>query len=149
MNVTITSCKNPEVEQELVAATKFFAEELLSHKMLPHITVHLIMKSSMKDLGSCGVSFYNDWYKPREFEIELRKYRSMRSTLITLAHEMVHLKQFAKGELNANQNRWCKVPFDIHRSTYLEYPWEVEANRKERILYKLYTQQNHIRNHHG
>lgn len=142
MKLRVTGCKKPEMEQELVAATKFFAEHLLSQKMLPHISVELVMRTTIKDLGNCGVTFYNDWYKPREFQIELRRHRSIKSTLLTLAHEMVHLKQFARGELNAHQTRWHKKPFNTKETTYLEYPWEVEANRAEHVLYGLYKKQN-------
>ena len=108
--------------------------------MLPHIDIEIVMKSKMKDLGSCMVSYYNDWYQPREFEIELRKYRSLKLTLLTLAHEMVHLKQFAKKELNCDQTRWMGKSFDSENVSYHDYPWEVEANSMECILYTLYME---------
>jgi len=138
MNIIVTGCKDPIFEQHLLSATRFFGKELLSKKMLPYIDIEIVMKSKMKDLGSCMVSYYNDWYQPREFEIELRKYRTLKLTLLTLAHEMVHLKQFAKKELNCDQTRWMGKSFNSEDVSYHDYPWEVEATSMEYVLYGLY-----------
>lgn len=140
MNITVTGCKDEALEQELIKATRFFAKELLSRKMMPHIGIDIVLKTRLPDLGSCMVTYYNDWYKPREFEIELRKHRSLKNTLITLAHEMVHLKQFAKGELNCEQTRWKGVKFDSDAIDYHSYPWEIEASSMERLLYHAYEE---------
>lgn len=95
----------------------------------------------MRDLGTCCIAEYNDWYKARIFEIELRKYRTIKNTLITLAHEMVHLKQFAKGELNEDHTKWLKQTFNSDEINYYELPWEIEASSNEYILYGLYEQE--------
>lgn len=139
MNVTVTGCRDPQMERELVNATRFFGRFLLSRKMLPNISVEIMMKTTIPDLGSCAITYYNDWYKPREFEIELRRHRSLKNTLKTLAHEMVHLKQFAKCELNAEQTRWHRAPINTDDMSYMDYPWEQEANDLEHILYDVYT----------
>jgi hypothetical protein len=95
------------------------------------------MRSKLDVLGSCAVTYFNDWYKPREFEIELRKYRSVNKTIEALAHEMVHLKQFAKCELDVNLTKWCgkQVAED---TSYIDLPWENEALLMEPILMDVY-----------
>jgi hypothetical protein len=55
--------------------------------------------------------------------------------LLTLAHEMVHVKQYAKGQVKNNSQG--KVRFWMGKSVrkdYYEQPWELEAFSKERIL---------------
>lgn len=55
--------------------------------------------------------------------------------LLTLAHEMVHVKQYAKGQVKNNSRG--KVRFWMGKSVkkdYYEQPWELEAFGKERIL---------------
>jgi hypothetical protein len=59
MNVEIKGCKDPILEEELIKASHFFAEELLTHQMLPHISLLISMRSTMRDLGTCGVTHYN------------------------------------------------------------------------------------------
>ena len=146
MIVRVSGCKDPEMELELQRATQFFASELLSRQMLKHIEVDIVMKTTIKDLGSCCIAFYNDWYKAREFEIELRRHRSRKNTLLTLAHEIVHLKQFAKGELNCNHTKWRGEKIDSESIEYSDLPWEIEANSLEYILYGLYEDYLHSQN---
>lgn len=141
MIVTVKGCKNQTVEEELIKASNFFAKELLSKKMLPHIVLEIVMKTTIKDLGTCECTFTNDWYRPREFEIQLRRHRSLRNTLLTLAHEMVHLKQFAKGELKTDHSKWKNTPINTEEIEYHLLPWEVEATSKEFVLYAMYQEQ--------
>jgi hypothetical protein len=138
MNTTVTGCKDPAFEGELRRAANFFAKELLSRQMLPHIVLEIVMKTHLKDLGNCCITYYNDWYQPREFEIELRRHRSLKNTILTLAHEMVHLKQFAKRELSEMNDIWKGQEIDTETTCYFDLPWEIEACSYEHILYGLY-----------
>lgn len=141
MNVSIEGCKNPVMEAEIYRAAHFFGRALLSHQMLPYIDLEVVMRTTITDLGTCDVTHYNDWYKPRFFVIELRRNRSFKTTISTLAHEMVHLKQFAKGELAVMQDRWHKTFIDTDVVPYAELPWEIEASSMEHVLYKMYVNQ--------
>lgn len=138
MKVIVTNCKNPKLEQELIAATKFYTKQLLSKQMYKHIFVEIILTKKIEDLGNCCITYYNDWYKPREFEVELKATRSLKKTLLTLAHEIVHLKQFAKGELNNANDKWHGEQVDSDNIPYHDLPWEVEAASLEYVLYGLY-----------
>ena len=140
MDIIVTGCRNPFVEQELISGTRFYANELLSSKMRKHITIEIDMKSTIGDLGNCSISYYNDWYKPREFIIQLKARRSLKNTLVTLAHEMVHVKQFAKGELNPANDKWKGESVDVDTVDYSDLPWEVEASSLEFVLYALYQE---------
>ena len=55
----------------------------------------------------------------------------------TLAHEMVHVKQFAKGQLHTegDKNYWMGERV-THRVKYLDQPWEVEAFQRQEILFR-------------
>ena len=149
MNVEIKGCKDSILQEKLIDATFFFANELLTSQMLPHISLNIVMRSTMRDLGTCGVTHYNSWYKPRTFQIELRRHRSHKTTLTTLAHEMVHLKQYAKGEINIFLDKWHKQKIDTTAISYEELPWEIEANSYEIILYKLYQEENDNGHHNN
>lgn len=140
MRVVVTNCKNPKLEQELIAATKFYTKHLLSKQMYKHIFVEIILTKKIEDLGNCCVTYYNDWYKPREFEIQLKQSRSLNKTLSTLAHELVHVKQFAKGELNISNNKWRGEAVNSDIVPYHELPWEIEASASEHILFSMYKE---------
>jgi hypothetical protein len=55
--------------------------------------------------------------------------------VLTIAHEMVHVKQYARGhikhKLGKKTKYWMGKP---NRKKYYEQPWELEAFAKERIL---------------
>jgi hypothetical protein len=53
----------------------------------------------------------------------------------TLAHEMVHVKQLAKGVLRTNGNikYWCGRRYS-NKVKYLDQPWEQEAFAKQEII---------------
>ena len=140
MNVIVTGCRDLALRDELLVASHFFGRLLLSHQMLPHIDIEIVMKTTTKDLGCCWVTHYNDWYKPRQFEIILKRHKSHKNTVATLAHEMVHMKQFAKGELNLGLTKWKKTTINTEQLPYKEWPWEIEASSCEYIMYDLYKQ---------
>ena len=58
-------------------------------------------------------------------------------TALTLAHEMIHVYQFAKGILKTNKNGnkiWAGKHFS-YKTSYLDMPWEIQAySRQELIL---------------
>lgn len=63
---------------------------------------------------------------------------SLEQTFITLAHEMVHVKQRAKGQLKNRIGRkgqvvWTWMGRD-YNTDYFESPWEIEAFSRERIM---------------
>lgn len=101
-------------------------KELKIHKLRkPEITIHF--KSVLADdaWGYC----HGD---STDIEIEINRTIPFEDQMQTLAHEMVHAKQFLRKELNGNL--WKKRNYD-HRE-YEEQPWEKEANKLEEKLYK-------------
>ena len=52
-----------------------------------------------------------------------------------LAHEMVHAKQFLRGELSHNRKGAFTWKGVAKRSAYMDTPWEIEAYRMERDLF--------------
>jgi len=50
---------------------------------------------------------------------------TLKEMMVNLAHELVHAKQFIKGELHPSLNRWKKL--DYSNTAYSRQPWEKEA----------------------
>lgn len=63
--------------------------------------------------------------------------KSLESMGVTLAHEMVHVKQIAKGTLKTIEgvNYWMGKKYS-RRTKYLDQPWEVEAFSKQELLFR-------------
>ena len=67
-----------------------------------------------------------------DIEIQINRTIAFEDQMQTLAHEMVHAKQFLRGELDGNL--WKKRNYDHIK--YEDQPWEKEANKLEKKLYK-------------
>lgn len=87
--------------------------------------------------------------RPREFELEIHKKLPMRKLLQTVAHEMVHVKQYARGELYEGsriakhrwQGKWVSNNID-----YWDTPWEIEAHGREHGLFIQWAEKNGLGN---
>jgi len=87
---------------------------------------------------------YCDWtddhHCRREFLIGIDRALNKKETLLALAHEMVHLKQYAKGEMKdiwkpTRMVKWQGERYLHEEMDYWECPWEIEAYGRERGLY--------------
>jgi len=54
----------------------------------------------------------------------------------TIAHELVHARQFIRGEMNDEDYMWKGV--DYESSDYRDTPWEIEAYAMEKVLVDIY-----------
>lgn len=74
-------------------------------------------------------------YAPRMFSIDVSGKLSLKKTVETIAHEMVHLRQFRNKELRYRQNY---TSFNgkaySHDLPYEKEPWEKEAYKLESVL---------------
>ena len=56
---------------------------------------------------------------------------------LTLAHEMVHVRQMARGTLQTVKgvNYWCGKRY-TKRTNYLDQPWEQDAFARQEIIFR-------------
>lgn len=88
--------------------------------------------------------------KPREFTIRIDSSLNIKQQLIAIAHECVHVKQFARGELfdfyrdnpMMAKSRWKRRVYNTDYTKYKNQPWEVEATKLEKELYRAYVKSN-------
>jgi hypothetical protein len=78
-------------------------------------------------------------YMHADGELEYVKY-TLGQIVELLGHELVHAKQFLRGEINNRNMMWRGVegPVDCEGVRYRNQPWEIEARSYEKVLKKLY-----------
>ena len=122
-------------------AANFYAEKLLSKQLLKNIELTIVVRP-FEDKGV--IDWLDSPVKPRQFRIILDSKYKTRHTLQILAHEMVHLKQFAKGELRDEtlRKRWQfkKQDIDFVKEDYYFMNHEIEAFGMEMGLYLRMTE---------
>lgn len=117
-------------------AILFFSEYILSPQLVDHLQIRLSYKKLEDSLGTVIVEEYNNQNKARHFTIEIDKDLTDDEQIRTIAHEMVHLKQYAYGELNEEMTVWCGKKVDSDAIPYNSQPWEIEAFGIGDILYE-------------
>lgn len=116
--------------------TKRYVESLLP-SMLEQLKLttskkflHVMIDRDLEDLGTTvplnGLDTYLVVIKPQKDKTLLGA---------TLAHELTHVAQFAKGTLQLTpRGKLWKGKYYGRRVPYLEQPWEIQAFAKQEII---------------
>lgn len=125
-------------------ASLFYANKLMTPRMVNSIELVINVHGEYhKRTGYLGDVMPVDdevTNRPKKFEINLDWPKRFKRMLISLGHEMVHVKQYAKGELKFHE-RGNIVTFQKQQYTddeYWESPWEIEAYGREPGLWQKF-----------
>jgi len=127
---------NKDYRKLIESAAHYYAEKLVSKRLLKTIKITVnLSRDLLKKSGAEGTCIWDDWEDlrktPRDFTIELDCGINIRDILINLAHEMVHMKQWVKGDMyeysDPHMVRFMKKKYDMSDISYWDYPWEIEA----------------------
>jgi hypothetical protein len=154
MQINVTGTKDKPIKKLLTDAAKFYADILLDPRMARNITLDIEVNASLDAQGECVDE--DGTKNPRWFTIGIKPQADIDEMLKTLAHEMVHLKQHAKNELQSGMviptrgggvkhtSKWMGVVWKPARKEdpYFDAPWEVEAYGKEVGLFQRFY--NHM-----
>jgi len=128
-------------------AIEFYLRELSLHRLYLTLNFKFHDFSNKKDYhGFC-------WSEeaeadPRTFWIEINRKLSVKEQLSTIAHELVHVRQFARNELydvSSTIIRWKKEKFDTENMDYSDYPWEQQAYFLQTVLYESLVKQSEVK----
>ena len=145
MNVTVSGNKSKRQARTLERAAEYYASLLMSNRTIQTVHLEISLKKKLDDNveGYCYFVESSSGYK--KFYIELLKNFPIDDLLLSLAHEVVHLKQFAIGELKhashlKNSYKWQGKFYDEGKIHYYDLPWEIEAHGRERGLYSRFVE---------
>ena len=116
---------------------KFCIKTLMPRMKTLDITVKL--KNPKGAMGYCLELDDN-----RTFEIEIDRNMRLRKLLETVAHEMVHVKQYARRELHPVHDTWCGKTYNPKKVSYWDLPWEIEAHGREVGLFVRWAEKERL-----
>jgi len=96
----------------------------------------VLRKMKENEYGYCNIVDNN-----RNFVIDVNKNVTIKDLVSTIIHEMVHVKQFARNEMNGHNMQW-KSKIISEDTDYMDLPWEKEAYRLEEKFVKLIWEEN-------
>lgn len=120
-------------------ALNFYASKVFTPQLSKHVEVRVRFRDLGKHLnGHVIVEDYNVAGYPRTFIIEVNRNDPEDEILKTLAHELIHCRQYAKQELNEEMSVWRGERIDADELPYDEQPWEIEAEMTGLLLYEYF-----------
>jgi hypothetical protein len=126
-----------KVPKRHISAIQFFADKLFTPQKRRHLHLNVKYRKKMEYLGLASVEDYNVLGMPNAFLIEVKR-NTEEEMLKTLAHEICHCLQYARGELNEEMTYWRGKKVNSDEIPYFEQPWEIEAESKGLQLYNEY-----------
>ena len=129
------------VRKDIELAAWYYAEKLMGKRLMSGLEITIDLKKVLlTEEGHEGTAIWEDeGHRPKEFTIGLDTTVNARNLLINLAHEMVHVKQWAKDEMyeymEPHMVRFKGEKIHLNEVDYWDYPWEIEAYGRQLGLF--------------
>ena len=131
ISVEVTGGKKQE--RELIdSLANFCVKKLMPRKKNLDIEIFIRRNFETKTGLLGGVV---DTQDTNTFEMEICHTMSLRKKLLTIAHEMVHVKQFLRKELSLDGMHWKGEEMKKLDDPF-EPPSEIEAYAREKVLFQ-------------
>lgn len=127
-------------EKEVYEAIEIMMKIMNAHRLLKRMDIKVRFKK-MRVHAQC------EEIEPRVFEIDISNTLNKLDSLLALAHELVHVKQFARKELNMKGPKivYRGNVYDPKRIHYYDMPHEIEAHGRELGLVERYSEEKRRR----
>lgn len=120
-------CRNAERKEFIDSCARFFAKKLNICNSTYTVLIQSVYQLRQKRKSNGEV--YRSGYRTIHMVLDSRLLMSQ--LLLTLAHEMVHVKQICRGQYSGKiarngrlQAQWCGK---VIKAKYEDRPWEIEA----------------------
>lgn len=123
-------------------AVEYAALSFFDKRILENLEISIKFENGlMEETGDVAQMEWTDTHvRSRSFLVAIDKGINEFLTVLCVLHEMVHVKQYAKGDLHqsmktCNLHKWNKSEWvDDAKVPYWELPWEIEAHGREKGL---------------
>lgn len=144
MQVHVIGHRSKKLKELLALAVEYYCSMLMSKRMVESLDVYVIIKKKLENNYAGFCTYVDKFEGVRTFEIELSRDTTVRELFSSLAHEVVHLKQFATGELKdtmvpAHISVWKGEHIDENKVDYWDLPFEIEAYGREKGLWTRFA----------
>jgi hypothetical protein len=139
MKLRIVNCPDKEFKPYVERAIHFYGQNLISKRLLDNINLKVKFNPNLNVYGFASIEDHNASGKARDFLIEIHSWIGAKEILKALAHEMVHIKQFAYDETNDTLTKWRGMKINSDDIDYYNHPWEIEAYGMDEGLFTKFA----------
>lgn len=136
VEILVTGASKPQ-RILLEDACRYYLNRLLGYQLASSLVVVVKIRKNLmqQENAKADCIWDDDEDVPREFEIRLDAGLTIMAMLRCLAHECVHIEQYATGKLKDTREvhvtRWKGKKIDRRGIDYFDLPWELDAYSKE------------------
>lgn len=137
-----------DLQEKTSSLVEFCADRLMDQNLTDCLEITIEgAPGLLDDDGELAYSHWEyEWEQPCDFRIVVDTDIKLRLLFTTIAHEMVHVKQYATEELKErfepNQKHiWQDQEFVTENIDYYDRPWEIEAHGRETGLFVHWCEQ--------
>ena len=143
VKIVIRGSSQSILKEEAKEAISFFSDYLLGRRLSKNVRLYVTFNPNLfKQEQSYGYVMPIDVAarKPRKFSVKIDAQLNSYMTTLTIAHEMVHVKHYCRGELKDIKGYPRKWLGEIYDETvdYNDLPWEKDALTMETLLYEAW-----------
>lgn len=130
---------------------EYSLNKLVSSRLNKSLKIEIHLKKNLLSAsGTLGDAIYMDdepTRRPKEFLVRADSTIQLRNLLVTVAHELVHVKQWATGEMYEYHNvcgttRFKDKKINTDKTDYWDFPWEIEAHGREMGLFIRWAEES-------
>lgn len=140
MFIKVYGSDTPRMKALVRDAVKHAAMNFFDKRILENLEISIKFDSKlMAETGDVAqMEWVDNHVRARVFSIVIDKNINTFLKIISIMHEMVHVKQYAKGELfqslkECNLHKWNRKEWvNDEKVSYWELPWEIEAHGREK-----------------
>ena len=143
-------CGGREKQRELVRSIDSIRSPIiLGPRLARAVDIDYQIVANLDADGWC--EWMDDNIRPREFCIQIRKEQDYASMILTVVHELVHVRQMARSELyeiflgKPKQMQVWRGKRITKTLAYSKQPWEREAYRLQEGYAREYVERSGIR----
>ena len=143
------------IKQNMIKfAARWMLGYTLGKRQANYVELEINLVDHLRGTTTYGdVVWEDDNLRPRCFAMDLCDHIRERLLLKVLAHEIVHVRQYVKGDLKdytskAYCSKWKNTMIQtkgIGSVSYYDLPWEVEARKDEIVVFKAFCEDNDVR----
>jgi hypothetical protein len=146
MNVSIKG--GSKTQQKLITdVAHWVANKVLGPRLSRVVDIDYHIKRKLDADAWC--TWEDKGVCPREFSIEIRAAQTFPELILTVCHEMIHVRQMARGELKeVGIARGGKHHYQVWKGkkvrknlAYAKHPWETESYKRQEPLAKQFVQE--------
>lgn len=140
MKLRILNSPDKDFTPYVRKATSFYCEYLINNKRLrENLSIKIKFNKKINYWGLAYIDDLEFTKRPKSFVIEIHPWIGAREILKTIAHEMVHVRQYARGHTNETLTKWKGESINPDNIDYYHHPWEMEAYSMETCLFTKFV----------